>query len=83
MLGNDLAGGPIRTTFQLIATFISLRTPRMNVSDHYNEFVRWLCRKGITGFKHDIVVAMSGKTLCLLLTGQFVRYRSLIIDPPE
>ena len=58
ILGNDLAGGPIRTTFQLIATFISLRTPLMNVSDHYNEFVCWLHVQGIRALKNDIVVVI-------------------------
>ena len=85
ILGNDLAGGPIRTTFQLIATFITLRTPLMNVLDHYNVFVCWLRVKGIRAFKNDIVVAMAGKTLCLLFTALVVRYRASLdlIEPPD
>ena len=81
-LSNALGGGPIRTTFDILQKFVSLRTPDMTTSDHYTAFVRWLCIKGISNFKNDIVIAVAGKT-CLLLILLCIRYRHFIIDPPE
>ena len=81
-LGNELGGGSIRNTSELLIKFMSLRTPEMSNSDHFTEFTRWLCIKGISNFKNDIVVAVAGKT-CLLLMIVYLHYRHLIIDPPE
>ena len=61
ILANDLEGGPIRTTFDLLFKFYSLRRPDMSNEDHCDAFVRWLCLKGVAQFKHDIAIAMAGK----------------------
>ncbi len=67
ILANDLEGGPIRTTFELVMKFCSLRRPDMSNEDHFNAFVRWLCVKGVAQFKHDIAIAMAGKLVVILI----------------
>ncbi len=85
-LKSDLGGGPIRTTPELILKFISLRGPQMSNADHYNIFMQWLCIKGLAQYKHDIVVAISGKAAQLLLIMLCIQYRAHCladIEPPE
>ena len=82
-LGNALGGGPCRTTFDIICTFVSLRTPQMTTQDHYTAFVRWLCVKGISKFRDDIVAAVAGKTCFLVIMLLLLRHRHFGIDPPE
>ena len=68
ILANDLEGGPIRTTFDLLFKFYSLRRPDMSNEDHCDAFVRWLCLKGVAQFKHDIAVAMAWKWVIILVS---------------
>jgi hypothetical protein len=67
ILANDLEGGPVRTTFELVWIFVSLRRNDMSNNDHYHAFVRWLCRKGVAQFKHDIAAAIAGKLILVLI----------------
>ena len=82
-LGNALGDGPVRTTFDIIRTFVSLHTPQMTTQDLYTAIVRWLCVKGISKFRNDIVVAVASKTCLLVVIVGFLRHRHLGIDPPE
>lgn len=67
ILANDLEGGPVRTTFELVWKFFSLRRNDMSNNDHYHAFVRWLCLKGVAQFKHDIAAAIGGKLFFILI----------------
>jgi hypothetical protein len=82
LLGNDRGGGPVRTTFDVIQKFASLRTRQMNNSEHYSAFARWLCIKGIANYKNDIVVAVAGKIWALLIM-LYLRAHYFEIEPPD
>jgi hypothetical protein len=81
-LGNDRGGGPVRTTFDVIQNFASLRTRQMKNSEHYSAFARWLCIKGIANYKNDIVVAVAGKIWALIIV-LYLRAHIFDIEPPD